>query len=160
MRSQRSMLLFFRSWMLCLAGLILLVTACGGSNSTAPDVKQLIKDAQAAIRQVSSYQRMRMHSLPEIMYKYRSSRLVISNMFFSLVAGNLPLACSTHAHYRIHRKGSRRSWVIFRIPVHQATRMPMEGRAGTSVESLILHTWQVSQVAAHRQARPMISPPV
>jgi len=55
MRSQRSMLLFFRSWMLCLAGLILLVTACGGSGSTAPDVKQLIKDAQAAIRQVSSY---------------------------------------------------------------------------------------------------------
>src|SRR5258708_21450902 len=41
--------------MLCLAGLILLVRACGGSNSTAPDVKQLIKDAQAAIRQVSSY---------------------------------------------------------------------------------------------------------
>src|SRR5258708_8658161 len=55
MRSQRSMLLFFRSWMLCLAGLILLVTACGGSGSTAPDVKQLIKEAQAAIRQVSSY---------------------------------------------------------------------------------------------------------
>ena len=55
MRSQRSMVLFFRSWMLCLAGLILLVTACGGSSSTAPDVNQLIKDAQAAIRQVSSY---------------------------------------------------------------------------------------------------------
>src|SRR5258708_8112135 len=55
MRSQRSMLLFFRSWMLCLAGLILLVTACGGSGSPPPDVKQLIKDAQGPIRQVRSH---------------------------------------------------------------------------------------------------------
>ncbi len=41
---------------LCLLGLMLLLAACGGGGSTATaDANQLIKDAQAAIRAVTSY---------------------------------------------------------------------------------------------------------
>ncbi len=51
---------FTRRSMMVLAGflclLIFLLTACGGSGSSpAPDAKQLIKDAQAAILRVTSY---------------------------------------------------------------------------------------------------------
>jgi len=48
---------FFRRFRAPVPGLlvlVLLLAACGG-GSPAPDVKQLIKDAQAAIRQVTSY---------------------------------------------------------------------------------------------------------
>ncbi len=38
-----------------LLALLLLLAACGGSSTSAPDVNQLIKDAQAAIQQVTSY---------------------------------------------------------------------------------------------------------
>jgi LppX_LprAFG lipoprotein len=68
MRSERSpgrshqagIFLLTRGSMLGLAGLlcllIYLLAACGGSSSSpAPDAKQLIKDAQAAIQHVTSY---------------------------------------------------------------------------------------------------------
>jgi LppX_LprAFG lipoprotein len=46
----------FRRPLLVLPGLIFLLAACGGSSGTPPpDVKQLIKDAQAAIQRVTSY---------------------------------------------------------------------------------------------------------
>ena len=50
---QPHILLFFRSPLLGLSGLMLLLAACGGTPP--PDAHQLIKDAQAAIQHVTSY---------------------------------------------------------------------------------------------------------
>lgn len=50
---QPHIFLFFRSPLMGLPGLILLLAACGGTPP--PDAHQLIKDAQAAIQRVNSY---------------------------------------------------------------------------------------------------------
>jgi hypothetical protein len=42
-------------YILLILMLALLLAACGGDNSNAPDVHQLIKNAQAAIQKVTSY---------------------------------------------------------------------------------------------------------
>ncbi len=53
---QRNTYLIFQRSMLSLLGLMLLLAACGGSGGTSsPDANQLIKDAQTAIQQVTSY---------------------------------------------------------------------------------------------------------
>jgi LppX/LprAFG-like lipoprotein len=50
---QPGIFLFFRSSLMGLPGLMLLLAACGGTPP--PDAHQLIKDAQAAIQRVTSY---------------------------------------------------------------------------------------------------------
>ncbi len=49
---------FFRRFHIPMPGLlvfVLILAACGGSSTSAPNVNQLIKDAQAAIQQVTAY---------------------------------------------------------------------------------------------------------
>jgi hypothetical protein len=52
---QRNIFLLFRTPLLVLLGLMLLLAACGGASTQTPSASQLIKDAQTAIQQVTSY---------------------------------------------------------------------------------------------------------
>src|SRR5713101_5949609 len=103
---------------------------------------------------------MRMHSLSVILCRYRLSRLATSNISCSLAPGKKQPDFLIREHSRIHKKGSRLSWVIYRIPARRATLQLAGNPVGKSMGSSIPYTWQESLAVEHQQDRPMIFPVV